>query len=63
MSRIIRYCRERGTRELIGDVLMGNRRMLELANALGFSKTYMGYQTTRVTLSLNPLGNAEVAGG
>jgi len=36
LSKMIRYCRERGTRELIGEVLAENSRMLGLAKRLGF---------------------------
>jgi acetyltransferase len=36
LEKLIRYCRTRGTRELTGDVLAGNVRMLRLATALGF---------------------------
>ncbi len=36
LDKMIRYCRERGTRELVGQVLPDNRPMLELAHALGF---------------------------
>jgi acetyltransferase len=60
MTRIIAYSRARGTQELFGDVLMNNRRMLELAKALGFASSFLGYQTTRVSLVLNPsAGNEE----
>jgi acetyltransferase len=33
---MIRYCRERGTGEMVGDVLRENAPMLKLAGALGF---------------------------
>jgi len=36
MKKLIRYCRERGTGELVGDVLRENAGMLKLARALGF---------------------------
>ncbi|MBK9244555.1 MAG: GNAT family N-acetyltransferase [Burkholderiales bacterium] len=36
MKKMIRYCRERGTGELVGDVLRENAGMLRLARALGF---------------------------
>jgi acetyltransferase len=36
MKKMIRYCRERGTGELVGDVLRENAGMLKLARALGF---------------------------
>jgi acetyltransferase len=37
MEKIIRYCRSRGTRELVGQVLPANRAMLELAQEFGFA--------------------------
>jgi acetyltransferase len=37
MRKLIRYCRERGTRQLRGDVLSDNIAMLHLAGALGFA--------------------------
>ncbi len=36
MEKLVRYCRQRGTRELYGYVLPENRNMLSLAKALGF---------------------------
>ena len=38
---------------MFGDILMNIRRMLEFANVLGFTASFLGYQTTRVTLELN----------
>ena len=35
-DKMIRYCRERGILEIIGSVLSDNRRMLSLADDLGF---------------------------
>lgn len=37
LAKMIRYCRERGTRELIGEVLAENSRMLGLAKRFGFA--------------------------
>jgi acetyltransferase len=37
MRKLIRYCRERGTRELWGDVMADNTAMLHLSRSLGFS--------------------------
>lgn len=36
MRKIIRYCRERGVREVVGEVMVVNDRMLALARELGF---------------------------
>jgi acetyltransferase len=55
MNALIRYCRERGTGELVGDVLKGNRRMLALAGDLGFEISAGGdASVVRATLRLNP---------
>jgi acetyltransferase len=37
MKKIIRYCQGRGTVQLVGEVLAGNRAMLALATELGFT--------------------------
>ena len=36
LNKIIVYCKVRGTRQLIGQILANNRRMLALAKDLGF---------------------------
>jgi acetyltransferase len=36
IDKMIRYCKARGTRRLVGDVLAANAPMLQLARALGF---------------------------
>jgi acetyltransferase len=36
LEKIVRYCRTRGTKELVGEVLAHNHRMLALASTLGF---------------------------
>ncbi len=41
MNRILDYARNRGLREIWGDVLDHNRRMLELARELGFTVRHM----------------------
>ncbi len=38
MAKMIGYCRDRGTSELVGEVLAENRRMLRLAKSLGFER-------------------------
>ena len=40
MRKIIDYCTERGTVEMIGSVLPDNKPMLRLAEKLGFSMRY-----------------------
>ncbi|HSJ97353.1 MAG TPA: GNAT family N-acetyltransferase, partial [Myxococcota bacterium] len=41
LEKMIRYCRARGTREIVGQVLPDNRPMLELAQALGFESRFL----------------------
>jgi acetyltransferase len=55
MRKMIRYCRDRGTAELVGDVLRENRGMLKLARALGF-EVLPGDdgEFVRIRLSLQP---------
>ncbi|MEO5338721.1 MAG: GNAT family N-acetyltransferase [Magnetospirillum sp. WYHS-4] len=36
LDKMIRYCRDRGTRRLVGQILADNGRMLDLAQAMGF---------------------------
>ena len=38
MQKIIRYCRQRSTRELVGELFMQNHAMLQLARDLGFEE-------------------------
>jgi len=38
LERMVRYCRSRGVRELVGQVLPDNRAMLDLAGSLGFAR-------------------------
>jgi acetyltransferase len=53
MKKMIRYCRERGTGEMIGDVLRENAAMLKLARALGFETVPDGDNDfVRIRLSL-----------
>ena len=40
LEKMIRYCRGRGIRELVGQVLPDNRAMLELAQSLGFKSRF-----------------------
>lgn len=52
MTRIIDYQRDRGTRELYGEVLRDNRAMLALGRALGFTLTESCDETVTVHLPL-----------
>jgi acetyltransferase len=40
LEKMVRYCRARGTREIVGQVLPDNRPMLELARHLGFTTRF-----------------------
>ncbi len=53
LEKMIRYCRARGTKEMFGDVLATNSRMLALASDLGFRHAGLpGDGVTRVSLGL-----------
>ena len=54
MHKLIRTLRERGTSRLVATVLVDNRRMLELARALGFSlqPIELGADTREIVLAL-----------
>ena len=56
LSAIIRYCRDRGTGMLLGEVLAGNRAMLALVASLGFemSQVPTDLSIVKVALALNP---------
>jgi acetyltransferase len=41
LEKMIGYCRQRGLRELVGQVLPENERMLGLARKLGFEQHYL----------------------
>jgi acetyltransferase len=64
MRKLIRYCRERGTRELWGDVLSDNVAMLHLANAMGFKVrgTELNVVTVALDLQAQPAAAGDGAG-
>ncbi len=41
LEKLVRHCRARGAREVVGQVLPDNRAMLELAHALGFESRFV----------------------
>jgi L-amino acid N-acyltransferase YncA len=66
MKKMIRYCRERGTGELVGDVLRENAAMLKLARALGFETEpgeESGFVRVRLKLQQPPPAAAAAATG
>ena len=54
MRKMIRYCRERGTTEMVGQVLTDNADMLRLAQHLGFtSRLGPDHDVVEIRLVLN----------
>lgn len=54
MEKMIRYCKARGTRWMVGQVLADNRPMLKLAEQLGFERVkYVEGDVIEVRLDLN----------
>ncbi len=53
MSKLIAYCREKGTRHLYGTILAENERMTSLAKALGFTLKSNADDPTVVTASID----------
>ena len=52
LARLIACCRQHGTRRLVGDVVPGNRRLLDVAAALGFHALADAGKTIRIELDL-----------
>ncbi|GAB2874865.1 bifunctional acetate--CoA ligase family protein/GNAT family N-acetyltransferase [Pseudoduganella ginsengisoli] len=52
MEMLIGYCRASGLSEIIGEALLDNERLLELARALGFSSRHSGAGTVLLSLRL-----------
>jgi len=66
LEKMIRYCRSRGTGELVGEVLSGNRPMLSLARDLGFIQRFDqegGVCDVRLRLSGRPDRSPRTAAG
>jgi acetyltransferase len=56
MEKILDYCRSRGTKLVIGDILRRNKRMLDMTKALGFTThSVPGEEGVHVQLDLRPL--------
>ncbi len=55
LDKMIEYSRSRGTKQMVGQVLLDNRRMLQLAEHVGFrKKNLVGEGVAEVTLDLEP---------
>jgi acetyltransferase len=53
MNKIIRYSKSRGTRQLVGQVLSDNRRMMKMIEGLGFKRgAYLEGDIVEVSLTL-----------
>ncbi len=53
MSKLIAYCRDKGTERLYGTVLANNKRMIDLAKDLGFRLESNRDDPTSITVSLD----------
>jgi acetyltransferase len=56
LEKLIRYCRLRGTGEIVGQVMAGNQSMLELSRSLGFEASPAVDGVVEVRLPLEPRG-------
>jgi acetyltransferase len=57
LDKLVRHCRARGAREVVGQVLPDNRAMLELAHELGFKSRFLpGEGVVEVRLTLEAVG-------
>ncbi|MEP7242076.1 MAG: GNAT family N-acetyltransferase [Gammaproteobacteria bacterium] len=54
MEKIVRYCRQLGVRQVIGDVLASNTRMLQLAKTQGFRLEMAQEGVVRIRLDIHP---------
>ncbi len=52
MEKLIRYCRARGTRRLVGQTFTDNTKMRRLAETFGFEMHYSGDGTVHLSLDL-----------
>ena len=52
LDKLVRYCRARGTRRLVGWVLRENRAMTELALGLGFEVDAAGSDGSTLRLQM-----------
>ncbi len=52
MDKLIRYCRSRGLKRIVGYVLSNNQKMQRLAKRFGFKSTYTEEDGVKVILSL-----------
>ncbi|MCP5373208.1 MAG: GNAT family N-acetyltransferase [Hyphomicrobiales bacterium] len=53
LDKMVRYCRQRGTKQVVGQVLRENRRMLDLVKSMGFkTRNLISEPVVEVTLTL-----------
>lgn len=52
LDKLIRYCRERGIRRLVGQTLSENRKMCQMVDSYGFELYYMDDGTVNLLLEL-----------
>jgi acetyltransferase len=52
MEKLIRYCREHGTRRLVGETLMENQAMIRLARRFGFAVSFKEGEFVDLSLDL-----------
>ncbi|MEO8007960.1 MAG: GNAT family N-acetyltransferase, partial [Betaproteobacteria bacterium] len=62
LSRLISYCRQRGTQQLCANVLPDHQRVLDVATALGFRILPGAGKVARIELDLGEAGAAETQG-
>jgi acetyltransferase len=53
LEKLVDYTRSRGTRELVGDALAGNTRVIALAESLGFSVDRVDAATVKLRRRLD----------
>jgi acetyltransferase len=55
LRKLVRYCRERGLKQLSGSVMTDNGSMLQLASTLGFRVRSTAGNIAEIKLDLQPV--------
>jgi acetyltransferase len=55
LRKLVRYCRERGLKQLWGSVMTNNSSMLQLAGTLGFRVRSTAGNSAEIKLDLQPV--------